>query len=187
MVVKEANMVSTNSMMRFALALCVGVAITVSAAGAKDVPAALPDTYSKLIACKAITDQAARLDCFDKTSAALEQAIAQKEVLVTDKAQMKEVKRGLFGFSLPKLSLFGGDDEDKEAKEIEAVIARASQLGRKGPWVIYLEGGAKWVQIDGDIFPAPKPGQKIRLQKGAMGSYFGSVNGQRMVRMKREN
>jgi hypothetical protein len=157
------------------------------ALAASNPPAALPVTFSKLTACKAIVDRDARLECYDKATAALEQAIVSKEVLVTDKAQIKEARRGLFGFSLPKISLFGNDDAEEQANEIEATIARAKQMGRNGPWTIYLEDGAKWVQLDGDIFPIPKPGQKIKLRKAAMGSYFANVNGQRAVRMKREN
>jgi hypothetical protein len=178
---------STSETMKSVALLSAFLVATPPALAAKSLPTALPDSYSKLTACKAIVDRDARLDCYDKASAALEQAIVRKEVLVADKAQIKEARRGLFGFSLPKISLFGGDDAEEQANEIEATIARAKQMGRNGPWTIYLEDGAKWVQLDGDIFPFPKPGQKIKLRKSAVGGYFANINGQRAVRMKREN
>ena len=172
---------------KVAIAFLALAGVPFSLASAKDAPASPPQAFTKLVACKAIADRDARLDCFDKATAALEQAIVSRDVVVTDKAQMKEARRGLFGFALPKLSLFGGDDAAEDASEIEATIKRATKMGRNGPWVIILEDGAKWVQIDGDIFPDPKPGQKIRIRKASLGSYFANVNGQRAVRMKREN
>jgi hypothetical protein len=186
--IEESNLVSFTLKMKFSI-MCLAVAIAADPLSAAQSPSAqTPEAFNVLMRCKANTDRDARLNCYDNAFAALEQAIASKDVLVTDKAQMKEARRGLFGFSLPKLNLFGSDDDgDAQANEIEATIVRATQLGRNGLWAIYLEGGAKWVQIDGDIFPGPKPGQTIKLSKGAMGSFFGKVNGQRSVRIKREN
>ncbi len=176
-----------NATMKSAFALFALALASAPLTAGKNSPAPLPETFNNLKACKAIVDRDARLDCYDKAATALEQAVVSKDVLLTDKAQLKEARRGLFGFSLPKISLFGSDDPEGEANEIESIIARATQLGRNGPWTITLEDGAKWVQLDGDLFPVPKPGQKIRIRKAALGSYFANVNGQRAVRMKREN
>jgi hypothetical protein len=184
---EESKVISVRTTMKFAPGLLALALVTGSAKAAKSTPAPLPAAYSKLAACKTIVDRDARLACYDKEAIALEQAIVSKEVLVADKAQVKEARRGLFGFSLPKISLFGSDEAEEQANEIEATIARAIRLGRNGPWTIILEDGAKWVQLDGDIFPDPKPGQKIRIRKGAIGSYFANVNGQRAVRVKRQN
>jgi hypothetical protein len=184
---EESNLVPVNSTTKSAIAFFALVCTAAPVSAARNSPAPLPEAFNNLKACKAIVDRDARLDCYDKAANALEQAVVSKEVLLTDKAQMKEVRRGLFGFSLPKISLFGGDEAEGEAAEIESIIARAYQLGRNGPWTITLEDGAKWVQLDGDLFPVPKPGQKIRIRKAALGSYFANVNGQRAVRMKREN
>ena len=156
-----------------------------SAADQPDPPK--PQSFAKLTGCKAITDNAARLACYDKAVLDLEQAVASKQVYLADKEEIKKTRKGLFGFSLPKIGLFGGDDGGDEANQIEAVIAKATQLGRNGPWTITLEDGARWVQTDGELFPPPKPGQPIKIRKGLMGSYIANVNGQRGVHVERRN
>jgi hypothetical protein len=158
-----------------------------NAKSADVVNAAPPQSFSKLTGCKAIVDSAARLACYDKAVTELEQAVASKQVYVADKEEIKKTRKGLFGFNLPKLGLFGGDDNSDESDHIEAIIAKATQLGRNGPWTITLEDGAKWVQTQGDIFPPPAPGQPIKIRKGTMGSYIANVNGQRGVQVERKN
>ena len=45
------------------------------------------------------------------------------ESVVVDKAEIREARRGLFGFKLPKIRLFGGgDDDDDEANSVEARV-----------------------------------------------------------------
>jgi hypothetical protein len=147
-----------------------------------------PQSFSKLTGCKAIADSVARLACYDKAVVELEQAVASKQVYLADKEEIKRTRKGLFGFSLPKLGLFGGDDSSDESNQIEAVIAKSYQAsGRNGPWTMILEDGAKWVQTDGDLFPYPKAGQPIKIRKATMGAFVANVNGQRGVHVERKN
>jgi hypothetical protein len=140
----------------------------------------------QLYDCRAIADADQRLACFDRTVAALEVAEAKREVTIADKETVKKTRRGLFGFSLPRIGLFGGDDDAEEIKEIEAVVKSAS-IDRSGKYRIVMEDGAVWQQIDTTRLPRePKPGQKVKIRVAAMGSYFANVDGQRAIRMKRD-
>jgi hypothetical protein len=147
--------------------------------------------FQKLVDCRAVTESAARLACFDAQVAALEQAERSKNIVIADKAQVKQARRSLFGFSLPKIALFGDgakdEAEEEEFERIETTIQSARQLG-DGRWFIILEDGARWMQTDSQQMGRPaKPGDKIAIRKAAMGSFFANVNGQRAIRMKREN
>ncbi len=158
-------------------------------AGAADVKAARPAMFQKLIDCRTQQDAALRLACYDAQVAALDDAETKKELVVVDKAQMKQARKSLFGFSLPKISLFGGgeDDQDEEdLKVLETSVSGARQMN-DGTWRIQLADGVYWRQIEAkDIF-APKSGDAIKIRRAAMGSYLATINGRSAFRIKREN
>ncbi len=154
-----------------------------SARDDKEAELARPKLFDDVVACREITDEKTRLACYDQKVAALDEAQKKEEIILTDKAAVKEAKRGLFGFSIPKLKIFGSDDEG--VSEIETTIASAS-LPNGGKLTITLEDGARWLQIDTQaVFRAPKAGTKVRIRKAAMGSYFVNIDGARAIRMKR--
>lgn len=150
-----------------------------------DAPAKRAAPVQKIYDCRAIADDAARLACFDNSVAELVVAEEKREVTFADKDLVKKTRRGLFGFSLPRIGLFGGG-EDEEIKEIEAVVKSAS-IDRSGKYRIVMEDGAVWMQIDTTRLPRePKPGQTVKIRVATMGSYFANINGQRAIRMKRD-
>ncbi len=53
-------------------------------------------------ACRALPEAEARLACFDRAAAALEQAVASGEVAVVDREQQRKVRRQAFGLNLPE-------------------------------------------------------------------------------------
>ncbi|RJT24307.1 hypothetical protein D5I55_02005 [Chakrabartia godavariana] len=164
------------------LILC---AATASAADRKEPRPAL---LQKLVDCRSVTDPAARLACYDAQVAAIDSAESQQELVVVDKAQMKQARKSLFGFSLPKFSLFGNDsdDGDEEMRVLETTVTSARRLA-DGNWQFKLADGVYWRQMEAkDIF-APKAGDKIKIRKAAMGSYLASINGRTAFRIKREN
>lgn len=170
------------------LAMAIGFALALAApAAARDkTPPPAPQAYKDLVACKAIADPAARLACFDAQVGKLEQATAAGEVVVTDRAAVRETKKGLFGFKLPTLGLFGGGDEDKdEVKEIQGTVASARTFGY-GAWRITLEDGSVWEQTDSErlVFD-PRKGDKVRIYRAALGSFRMNVDGQRAIRVRR--
>jgi hypothetical protein len=78
----------------------------------------------------------------------------------------------LFGFSLPKMPFFGGDDsQENEADFIESRVRSARPTGYN-KWLIELEDGGTWQTTEPDTRGAsPKVGDSVRIRKGAMGSY----------------
>ncbi|WP_420138275.1 hypothetical protein [Sphingomonas sp.] len=144
-----------------------------------------------LLSCRSVTETTARLACFDTQAAALYAATQNKQITVVDAAEMKKVRRSLFGFQLPRLNLLArdtaGNDPEKDIDEIQSTIKSAFQRG-DGRWVVVLDDDARWVQNDSTTlrFDA-KAGDPIRIRKAAMGSYLARINNQTAIRMMREN
>lgn len=149
----------------------VAALITASPARAAD---EAPAAIRALGACRAITDNAARLACFDREAAALVQSVEKKETVVLDKQEVRKTKRSLFGFSLPKLPFFGDGKEDSkeeaEFQQIEEPIKTVRSIGY-GKFRFSFEDGATWETTEG-INAFPKPGDKVVIRRGLMGSYF---------------
>ena len=177
--------------MRHTTAILVVVAVIAGgAAGAAEAPQAPPAAMQQLLDCRAKTDNAARLACYDAQVGSLSAAIESKEVVVADRAQIKAAKRSLFGLALPDFNLFGSGDDKKdreEFSEIKSTILQARQRGDRN-WILILEGNAKWVQTDAhDFIRDPRPGMPILIKRAAMGSYLANIAGQTAVRVHREN
>lgn len=152
-----------------------------------------PQLYQQVLDCKAIADPAARLACYDAKVEALADATAKREVVITDKAEIRKTKRGLFGFSLPIGRLFGGGDEDEadkaeaeEAKRLDTVVESA-RLSRDGMMLLTFKEGGTWEQTDSRTGFAvkPKAGEKATITKGMGSGYFVKVEGQPGVKMRR--
>lgn len=144
-----------------------------------------PGMFDDLFACRAIADTAQRVACYDGKVDEIQVAVREKQIVVTDAKKLKEARRGLFGFSASKLLSLGGEDE-QDLDEVETTVASA-RLNPEGQWLLTLEDGAVWRQIDlkRPIFD-PKPGSKIRIHEGALGSFLAAIDGQRAMKMRRE-
>lgn len=169
-----------------ALVAAAGI-VAVGGAGAKDrkIDTAPPRMFTDLVQCRALTDDAQRLACYDRNVGAIATAQANNDLYVADKETMREARRGLFGFNLPKVKLFGNDDLGEDVKAIESVVSAVSS-GQRG-YIFTLEDGARWAQTDGAYMDRPKPGAKIRIRRAALGSYMGSIDGRVGFRIERLN
>ena len=167
-----------------ALAFATLVSAQPALAKDKDKPAAPPAVYQAVVDCRGIADAAQRLACFDRTVGEMAQAGEAKDLVVIDRETMRETRRGLFGFSLPKIRLFGGGEDDKDQiREIESTIA-GIRSAKDGLPVFTIADGARWKQTDGrNLFP--KVGQKIRIKAASLGSYMASIEGRAGVRVMR--
>ena len=150
-----------------------------------------PELFEALVRCRAVAEDAARLRCFDAAAAALEQAAARRDVVVVDRAQIRESRRRLFGLTLPRLPVFGGgsdrEEEEEEVRTLEGVIASARQ-NDLGQWHIRLREGGLWVQTDNNqLALMPRVGQNVVINRGALGSYMMRVNRQPGIRVRRQN
>lgn len=170
--------------------LFAGIQAPAFAQGSGQAPPARPQTFEALVRCRAIADDAQRLACFDQAAAALQTAQERREVVVVDRQQVREGRRRLFGLALPRIPIFGGGDDNDEQDEdrvssVEGTIAAATQDGL-GRWVVTLQDGAVWAQIDNNpLAMRPRQGQRVVVNRGAIGSFMMRVNNQPGIRVRR--
>jgi hypothetical protein len=139
-----------------------------------------------LMDCRKLTDNTARLACFDQAAAVFDEAEAKGDVVVVDREQAQKVRRQAFGFSLPSMSLFDRGAKPEEISATEGVIASARKLPT-GKWEVKVTDGGTWVQIDSSEIPIdPKAGQKVKIRAAALGSFMMTVGNQREVKVRRE-
>jgi hypothetical protein len=162
-----------------------GLIATVPASAQKKMPkTATPKLFENVVQCRSIQDSAARLACYDSNVAALETAQKSNELYVADKAAMKEARKGLFGFSLPNIKIFG-DEDLGDLSQLETTIAGVGS-GQRG-YIFTLPDGARWAQTDKRYMDKPKVGAKIKIEKAVLGSYMASINGKSGFRVERVN
>jgi hypothetical protein len=164
------------------------LALPAAAIAAPKLPQKRPEALEAVLRCRAITDEQARLACFDAAVASFEQATASREVVVVDRKQVRDTKRSLFGLDLPGLNIFGGgpDDEGTDVSQIEGEVVSAYQDG-EGRWVLTLKEGGTWRQINDTMLGRqPKRGSKVVIRRAAMGSYMMRIDNQAGIRARRE-
>lgn len=145
--------------------------------------------YTALQACRAITDSTQRLACFDRAAADLDAAAKSEEVVIVDRQEVKKARKGLFGFTLPRIGFLSGRDGNAEdqadEQQLEDTVAGARSI-MGGRWRITLSSGAVWETLEIDSrFTDPRPGLKVTLDKAMLGSYFLQVGKGRSVKARR--
>lgn len=166
---------------------CALLAAAAAPAVAQTPPAARP--YAALQACRAVADGAARLACFDKAAADLEAAAKTQEVVIVDRQEVKKARKGLFGFTLPRIGFLAGRTGNAEDRadelHLEDTVAQARST-YDGRWRITLSSGAVWDTLEADSrFTDPKPGLQVTLDKAMLGSYFLKVGKGRAIKARR--
>lgn len=139
------------------------------------------------VACRAIADKDARLACYDRTVSALDQAESSDQLVVLDKAQVQKTRRSLFGLSLPKIKIFGGESKDDPALDRLDTVVATTTRDADDRLVFTVEGGARWRQIDDRTSSRVRPGTKVTLKRASFGSYFADFAGSVPVRVIRVN
>ena len=135
--------------------------------------------------CRKVEDKDARLACYDRAADAFEQAQAAGQVVVMDRAQVHEVKRQAFGFSMPSLNLFGRGPKEEEITRVSLKLSGAHQDG-DGKWVMTTDENAVWRQIDtADVFDPPHAGSTLAVRRGVLGSFFCNVDNDAAMRCTR--
>jgi hypothetical protein len=136
--------------------------------------------------CRKLTDNTARLACYDTAAAGLEQAEAKGDIVVVDREQARKVRRQAFGFTLPSLAMFDKGEKQEDIDNTTGTVAAARQNGAR-KWVIKLEDGAVWTQVDAtELFADPKAGDPVRIKKASLGSYLMVVGKNGAIRAHRE-
>ncbi|HEY3888588.1 MAG TPA: hypothetical protein VGL73_08435 [Caulobacteraceae bacterium] len=144
------------------------------------------EVLKALTACRTIVDPTTRLDCFDKAAAAVDRAEASGEVVVIDRAQAQAARRQAFGFNLSALSILNRAATRDEVNTLNSTAAEAYR-NSDGKWVIVLDDGARWRQIDdADLSRSPHTGSVIRIRHASLGSFVMNIDGQPYIRVHRD-
>ncbi len=162
------------------------VAAASALSGQTEPAQARPETLARLMACRGIADNTARLTCFDTAAGALDTAERSGDVVVIDRAGVAETRRQLFGFAMPSLPRLFGPEGAVELDSIESTLQSASLVG-EGRWVFRLADGSVWRQIDSErVRFQNRPGQPVEVRKASLGSFLLTVGDSRAVRVRRQ-
>jgi hypothetical protein len=166
--------------------------VAAAAAAAAPAPQAKVSAGSQLVGavqnCRGIADNAARLACYDRSVGALADANARGDVQVVDRSQMREVRRSLFGFSVPKLPFFSGSkdkDVQEEPKELVSKLAAFKDIGNGFFRFALQEPASTWESTEASNVFDTRPGDKVTIKSGSLGSYFVQIGDSSWVRAKR--
>ena len=173
-------------MVHLPTALPIIALLAAAPAAAQDKPAQ-PRLMAAIEACRAIQADAARLACFDREAAVLVGAVRAGEVTVVNRTDMRNARRSLFGFSLPKLPFFSGDKSaEEDVDQLVSTVRSVQPIANDRYRITIADGDAVWETVDTPMrFNQPRAGDKIVIRKGALGSYFLRVGTQLGVKGRR--
>jgi len=164
-------------------AVVTAILLVATAADARDEAKPRAKLLQRTLDCIAIKTDAERLACYDRTVAALGKGEETHEIVVSDREQIRETRRSLFGFRLPSL-LSGGKDDD-ELDRLDTTISSVSR-SYDGGLVLAVDGGARWIQTDSRaIVGKIRPGDKVTISRGTMGAYFATIPGRPSFKVQR--
>ncbi len=168
------------------LGVVAALAVLAVPAVAKDPPKQSPLVYA-LESCRAITDAAERLACYDKQAGALLDATSKGDVAVVDKSEVRKARKSLFGFAMPRIPFFSGDDSaDVVSDTLESTIKSANGIGYGKFRMVIAEGNDFWETTESyGTMREPRAGDKIVIKRGTLGSYMLRIGSNRGVKGKR--
>lgn len=165
-------------------ALLCGLVAASTPSGAAE-PPANARAFQTMIDCRSLTDDRARLACFDGAASVLDTAVRNGDVLVIERAQAQKANREAFGLHLPSLDILLPGLSADEVESQQSKIVAVQQLGN-GRWLVTLESGAIWRQMDGELGNDPRVGDTVTLTKGSLGGFFLKIGAQPAVKAHRD-
>lgn len=145
------------------------------------------DTLTALMRCRAISDNQARLACFDESVTAIDSAERAGTIVFLDQDQVRETNRRLFGFQIT--NPFTGRDDTAERVQIDEIetALRSAGVSSEGKWIFRLEDNSEWRQIDSaPVRFRNRDGEAVRVRRAALGSYMLTIGNSRAVRVRRQ-
>jgi len=157
------------------------------------------DVLEAIGRCATVTDDKARLACYDALTPHVKDALATPPETLSHPPTADEQK-SWFGFDLGDLfgsapakqttpETFGADKvpaqkerETAAAEEIDRITARVTDVSfsLEGRFVVFLDNGQVWRQIQGDTekahFPTPANADTVTIRRGSLGSYNLTIN-----------
>jgi hypothetical protein len=138
--------------------------------------------------CQSISDNTARLACYDQAAAALVSATNRGDVAIVDRNQVRQARRSLFGFSLPRIALFSGSklgSADEEPKRLESTLTSFHPIANGFFAFTVAEPQSTWESTEGSAVFEAKIGSKVTIERGSFGSYYAEIGGQAWVHVRR--
>ncbi len=173
--------------MNSVLALAAAAAVVAAPQGAQTKDLGRSQLVTTVEACRPITDNNARLACYDRAVGALAAASARGEIAVVDRNQVREVRRSLFGFAIPKLPFFGGKDRgaEPEPKELVSTLTSFRSIGNGFFRFGLAEPQSTWEATEAASVVDPRVGAKVTIKRGALGSYWAEIENEPAARVRR--
>jgi hypothetical protein len=135
-----------------------------------------------LVACRPVADARARAACYDAALDKLQQSVADRNVVVMDREQVK----ASFGFGgsqpLPKSAAARALPE--QVQEIDSTVSGVASLGYDN-WAIKLASGALWRTTDSALPFPPKVGATVKIRRASLGGYVMFLGKNQTVRVLR--
>jgi len=174
----------------FRVGAVVGI-LLLACAGAPAAVAALPDPLAEgLRHCAGESDQAKRLACFDALAAGLPKVEADQFGLTADIAHKRQPQgKSQAAASANPSAANGAVAANTPRTAGEALPGKITALRQAsgGVWVFTLDNHQQWVQADADSRFSFKVGDDVRIEHGAMGSFWLSANKGRKTKVKRSS
>lgn len=143
------------------------------------------DYLDGIKACQRITEDAARLACFDSAVGSMVAATETGDLQVIDREDVRQTRRSLFGFSLPDLGIFGGSDEEESQELFTTTLTNVRYTSRSSARVTTAEG-AVWEMNN---IPSSRrrfeAGDEVKFKEASLGFYFLRIGGQTGVKGRR--
>jgi hypothetical protein len=189
------------------------IAFALFAAGPTFAAEQSQDVLEALGKCAGVTDDRARLACYDAIAPRVKEAVATPPAaLPGNRPPTKEEQSSWFGFNLS--GLFGGSPEqqttpqqfgqektpeihakeDAATQEIDSITAGVTNYAFTpfGKFIVFLDNGQVWQQIEGDTdranFHKDPKDNNVTIERGFVGSYNLMINGSdkvfKVTRMK---
>lgn len=157
----------------------------ISASEAHAQQAASENHLAEIKMCAAVQAANERLACYDRSVQSLDDAERRGDIIVVDRAEVRETRRQLFGFNLPSVPMFERSSSRAETIDnLSTKLTSAREVGSK--WILTLENGSIWRQTDSSAFRfSNQPGATVEIRQGAMNSFLMRVGTSRSVRVER--
>ena len=109
-----------------------GLLLAVPALGQTPTPP-VAKPVAALQACRTIADPVARVACYDRAVDALTSASAAGDVVIVERTEVRKARKGLFGFTLPRIGFLTGKPDNAEdvadEAELETTITASRSVG----------------------------------------------------------
>jgi hypothetical protein len=129
------------------------------------------EPLSGVLACRTVSDPAARLACFDRETAALDARSAPAPTAAHPVAPLDPKLQ--FGLPLQtiKNQEIAADIRPADAAKIEAHISQVSQTPN-GRAILTLDNDQVWRQLVADVDLLAKSGDPVTISRALLGSYW---------------